>query len=1466
MKEPRLLFDILRERAETQPDSVAYLFSDDGVAAQDVLTYGALYARARAVASHITLHVPRGSAVLLLYPAGLDYVVAFFACLGAGVMATPAYPPDPKRLDRGIARLVHMVRHAGVELILGPAATHDALQRSDAAAAFSGTRWLATDTCQTVEGAFLREAVDIEDIAFLQYTSGSTACPKGVAVRHRNLWHNLDLCQSFDPAGTSARAMTWLPAYHDMGLIEGLLRPLFGGYPTWVMPPQAFLHDPLGWLRAIGRHSITSSGAPNFAYDLCVRRAREADLSGLDLSTWCLAYNSAEPVRADTLEAFARTFAPCGFDKQAMHPGYGLAENTLVVCGHRRDRPYRVLHVDAGALRRDVVVSVPAGGDAVPLVSCGMPCEQTHVQIMRATTGTRVKSDEVGEIWVQSPSVAAGYHRAPEDSSTTFTAASAEGGTWLRTGDLGFLHAGLLYLTGRLKDVIIVRGVKHYPQDLEATAVAAHANLRAGGAVCFGVQRRTQELLVVLAELRRDVALTSTAADALRRTVRSAIAVAHGVGMAEVVLVASGALIKTTSGKPCRSACRAAYLAGELPQADVCASGDLPGHARHDQVLEYLLARIRGECTEGLPAYLCESTMDACGFGSLSRVELCLRLGDVLGCDVAPHALGGMATLAQIADGLLAGGEVSAHAADQATMLRDAACPIPGLAGPRTQALPKERILVTGATGFVGHHVVFELLRRGWSQVVCLSRGPDAMATLRNKMASLPGWEPEMAARVAVVRGDITQARLGCEAYDRLAQDIDTVLHAAAEVGWTDDYEACRAGHVAGTRHVLDFAASGRRKHVVYISSMAVLHWVDRQGNAIDETTESFAHREALDWGYAQAKCVAERLVSRAQGAGLQTHIVRPDLVWGHSDTGMANTNDIIAAMVRGCIHMRAAPDMDWRIEACPVDALAQAVAALCGDPGAATSPGTHPEAPSHLHVAHPQGRHWRELILWLNLHGYLVRLVPYPEWCALLRSNADAATQRLRALLPFFTRRAGNTDASLPEWYITTRRPARRQGISEAWLDAQGIRVPPLSDAYMAKVTAGYVAQNWLTRAPRASHASKANGSGSGLARDEDLLREAVHGIHPQARIDRVEPFAATIADSITIQATSVGHGESAALRPYRLHGSFPDAAGGERPSIEVMFKRKPHADAIFEVVRRIAALAHPDTGVQIARAQEQLDVANCHRREIGVYKCLHDHGAKYVPRLWGCLDAPERRVWLVVMGFATATRHPVPPWDTHLLPMAARAMAHLHAPWLQRQAHRQGQAFMGNRRAGSQKVTMVALWEALSRHLQATLQTYVPSARRDLPARILDWLLPRWHGLDALPQTLVHNDFSLRNSIVVDGIRGPELCIYDWELAKIGPPQQDLVSYLCLGPEPVAPTAITGAIEAHRLHLMEATGQPMDPPTWMDGLQLAMADFFVDRLATLAMLHRVAPVSALPQALRNWWRLAEMVGLPLH
>ena len=1371
---------------------------------------------------------------------------------------------------------MHMVHHAGVELILSTAATRDALLGSGAAATLSDMRWLATDTCESVEGVFLREAVDIEDIAFLQYTSGSTAFPKGVAVRHRNLWHNLDLCQTFDPAGTSARAMTWLPAYHDMGLIEGLLRPLFGGYPTWVMPPQAFLRDPAGLVaghRSARHHQQRGAQLPPTTC-ACAGRARRTCLaSTYRLGAWpTTAPSRCAPRPSRPSRALSR---PVVSTRRRCTQAMALRKIRWWCVGTAAASRFRVLHVDAGALRRDVVVSVPPGGDAVPLVSCGAPRAPTHVQITRPTTGDRVKGDEVGEIWVQSPSVAAGYHRAPEASTTTFAAAGAEGGTWLRTGDLGLLHEDLLYLTGRLKDVIIVRGVKHYPQDIEATAVAADANLRAGGAVCFGVQRRAQETLVVLAELRRDVALTSAAADALRRTVRSAIAVEHGVGMAEVALVASGALIKTTSGKPCRSACRAAYLAGELPQADVCATGDAPGEARHDQVLEYLLARIRGEPTERMPAYLAESTMDACGLGSLSRVELCLRLGDALGCDVAPHALGGHGTLARIADGLLAGGEASAHAADGAKMLRDAAwclpeprwAPPPARAAAAAEATPPRRILVTGATGFVGHHVVLELLRRGWPQVVCLSRSPDAMRTLCTKMAALPGWAPEMATRVTAVTGDITKPRLGCQAYERLTQDIDTVVHAAAEVAWTDPYDACRAGHVEGTREVIAFATSGRRKHLVYVSSMAALHWVDRQGDTIDETTESFAHREALDWGYAQAKCVAERLVLQAQASGLQTHIVRPDLVWGHSSTGIANHDDIIAAMVRGCIHMRAAPDMDWLVEACPVDALARAIAALCVDAGGASLHGLHPqqpEAPTHLHVAQPHGRHWRELILWLDLHGYAVRLVPYPVWCALLRSNADAATQKLRALLPFFTRRAGNTDASLPEWYVTQRRPARRQRTSEAWLQAHGVSMPPLCDAYMAKVIAGYVAQKWLAPAPPASHARKPKDLRP--ACDEDLLREAVHAIHPQARIDRVEPFAAAITDSITIQATSVRHGESAALRPYRLHGLFPDALGGEKASLEVMFKRKPHAEAIIEVVRRIAALAHPETGVQLARAQEQLDMANCHQREIGVYKCLHARGAKYVPRLWGCLDAPERRAWVVVMGFATATRRTMSPWDTHVLPMAARAMGHLHAPWLQHHTHLEKQAFMGDRRAGAQKVTMVALWEALSRHSRAALQTCVPSAPRDLPARILAWLLPRWPALDALPQTLIHNDFSMRNSVVVDGVRGPELCIYDWELAKVGAPQQDLISYLCMGPEPVAPTAITAAIEAHRLHLVEATGQSMDPATWMCGLQLAMADFFVDRLAMLAMLHRVAPVAALPRALRNWWRLAEMTGLPLH
>lgn len=536
----RLMPERLRDRAQATPDATAYTFLDDGEREGTRLTWGELDRRASALAEAIAAAAAPGARALILCPPGLAFIPAFFGALRARAIAVSAYPPrtgreiDPH--DRTLARLRAIAADAGPAVILAPGAL---AQRAAAVAALvpelAGAEWIDIDT-DGISGTDHRDApIDQNAIAFLQYTSGSTAEPRGVMVTHANLVHNLADSQALARHDGTSAAVSWLPVIHDMGLIQGVLQPAFSGFPAWLMSPAAFLQRPARWLRAISAAGGTISGGPNFAYELCVRRVSAEEREGLDLRRWRLAFNGAEPIRQSTLDAFRDTFAPCGFDAGAFRPCYGLAEATLLVSTGR------------GAS-----------------TACGFPAADTDVRIVDPHTLQPANDAAPGEIWVAGPAVAAGYWNQPEATRAAFGAriAGTGEGPFLRTGDLGVLTGEGLQVTGRIKDILIVRGIKHFPQDIEGTVERASPWVRAGCCAVFAMPGADGDKVGVAAEL--ESAGEVNARDAVILDIREAVGAAHGIQVSAVALVAPGAIPKTTSGKLQRFLCREGLLSGRL--------------------------------------------------------------------------------------------------------------------------------------------------------------------------------------------------------------------------------------------------------------------------------------------------------------------------------------------------------------------------------------------------------------------------------------------------------------------------------------------------------------------------------------------------------------------------------------------------------------------------------------------------------------------------------------------------------------------------------------------------------------------------------------------------------------------------------------------------------------------------------------------------------------------------------------
>jgi acyl-CoA synthetase (AMP-forming)/AMP-acid ligase II len=555
------LVELLRSRADENLD-VGFTFERDRHEPVTV-TYTELDLEAKRIAAALNRYDAQRQTVLLLYAPGLDFIAAFFGCLYAGAIAVTAFPP---RFNGNLERLQSIVSNCHPRLGLSNSATLQTLAPQFALdECLSRLSWL--DTTSRVEApessSWQEPHIDPEDLALIQYTSGSTAAPKGVMLTQANLLHNSRLITTTFGCHSGGMGVSWLPPYHDMGLIGSILQPMHVGAPMVLMSPLSFLQHPVRWLRTISRYPDVAtmvSGGPNFAYDFCVRKIKDEDVATLDLKHWDVAYVGAEPIRSETLVAFAEKFGPAGFRYEAFKPCYGLAEATLMVSGvHHTSAPVSKA-VLAESLQNHRVLPATAAGPNRNLISCGHNLPDQKIVIVNPESLTQCADGEVGEIWVSGPSVAQGYWEHEAETRATFSAFVTDtgAGPFLRTGDLGFMCEGELFVTGRIKDLIIVEGRNHYPQDIEYTVERSHAAIKPGCCAAFSVDLDNREQVVVLAEVGHR--LLSDELEVVARAVRQAVAEAHDIRLKDVALLKSGNLPKTSSGKIQRHHCRNQFL------------------------------------------------------------------------------------------------------------------------------------------------------------------------------------------------------------------------------------------------------------------------------------------------------------------------------------------------------------------------------------------------------------------------------------------------------------------------------------------------------------------------------------------------------------------------------------------------------------------------------------------------------------------------------------------------------------------------------------------------------------------------------------------------------------------------------------------------------------------------------------------------------------------------------------------
>ncbi len=652
------MIGLLRWRAEHQPDRVGFTFLADGEDDAHDLTYGALDTQARAVAAWLQARGGAQATVMMMFDEGHDYTGALFGCMYAEMLAVPVHPPDPRRLHRTLPRLKNIASDAGVTFVL---TTSDIEQATRAAFTdvpeLANAQWLSLDQLDMgLADGWVDPQVQPATIAYLQYTSGSTALPKGVMVSHHNLIHQLtDFDTGYDHSPDSV-LVTWLPATHDLGLVYGRLMPVFIGFRCVFLSPVAFMQRPFRWLRALSVHKGTHSPSPNFGFELAILKSDPADLASLDLSSVQVVLNGAEPIRESSELHFIDTLAAHGLRKTAVTHAMGMSESTAKILTEPIDRyPPRFVHIHAAAYERNEVVVVPPGTEGARIVaSCGHTVLDTEVVIADPETHERLGDGRVGEMWVGGTTVAQGYWNNPEATEATFRARLSTGeGPFLRTGDLAFRRDGEVYLCGRLKDMIIIRGQNHHPQDIEWTIGSAHPALRPNCAAAFSVPdaNGSDQLVIVTEVYRHKVDQAEQVFGAIRQAVAE-----HGLAARTLVLMPPRALPKTSSGKIQRTKARQQFTGDGLetlfrwdakgPEASTPEPSSAPGLP--------LLAALSGDSPrrrlQRMIGHICELTagllgLDAediepdrplqeLGLDSVTAVEMVERVGKAIGHDI----------------------------------------------------------------------------------------------------------------------------------------------------------------------------------------------------------------------------------------------------------------------------------------------------------------------------------------------------------------------------------------------------------------------------------------------------------------------------------------------------------------------------------------------------------------------------------------------------------------------------------------------------------------------------------------------------------------------------------------------------------------------------------------------------------------------------------------------------------------
>jgi len=965
------ILDRLDRLGDEHPHKLLYSYLDLNGTPLESYTYASFLRRIRAIASHLRKegHFAPKDRLLLAYPPGLEMICAFFGCVRAGLVPVPVYPPSSRGFQSALFKMVHIAKDCQASGVLTSEDYHASLKtnlaRSGVAASgvdidyISGLPWIVTEEFTDVisDDPFPEPS----EILFLQYTSGSTMEPKGVMVTHENILDTYALVIDHP----SPIVVSWLPQYHDMGLIGCYLYPALQGGTTHGFSPTDFIQRPILWFDAINTYRATATAAPNFAYDYCLRAGRisKESMVDIDLSSLRVLMCAAEPVKADTFIRFFETFEPHGLKKESFYAAYGLAENTLAVSLGGR----RIVSVNKHALtlgKARMATDVSEVDASAKIVSCGTPLHGLNIKIVDPERHDVLPEGRVGEIWLAGSGKCLGYWNNPELTMKQFHARLVDDSPYddgyLRTGDMGFFHDGELFVCGRIKDMIILRGQNYYPQDIEGVVEKASALIRAHCVAAFQIHEDSEPALAIVAEVKNPKALPEA------RKIALAVRNYLNVEVALISFIAPRAIPRTSSGKIMRHKTKQMWLAGEFNvlaeySREKDSGASTASEAASEVQSPFDVLKARYNLTGNEPYNLVEAGLD-----SLDLVVFMHEIKELLkdkGADMLARQVDigviqrvSVAELFHLAEQLESAPEEALEmlrvslsafrneqrAAEKKLMNDDRKLIFdPPVPGPLPETPVMNQVLLTGGTGFIGPFLIRSLLEQTKAKIYVLVRASSEEQGRERLTAAMESMGPQCDKlmklfndRVVPICGDLGQPNLGLsqEVWEFLSNQMDTVFHNGATVNYLFNYDRMRDANVIGTNEVIRLAFEGRAKEFNYISTTFVFGWAVK---SVLNETDFNEDLELLDFGYSQTKWVAEQVVADARQKGLSTRIFRPALV-SPSVSGGGNNFDIAVRLVAFMVNHGIGVDALNQVSFVPADVMANNIVAVSMTPGTA--------------------------------------------------------------------------------------------------------------------------------------------------------------------------------------------------------------------------------------------------------------------------------------------------------------------------------------------------------------------------------------------------------------------------------------------------------------------------------------------------------------------------------------------------